>query len=510
MLVVVAAVVGFLLILVPSWVAEQYDRLAEKSALWANVYLAVVAVGAVLLLGSIGWIFLRLWSATRRKRKRKLIKEKNPSQLSREQQETEIDENLRSIEDLKSDDAVSDDIRRELEPLVKRVEEKRAEQTLEIVAFGTVSSGKSSLLNTLAGREIFRTDAKGGTTTRRNEVPWPGLDRVTLVDTPGLGEIDGAAHAHVSAEAAKDADLVLLVVDGPLRDSEFRLLDKLAQMEKRILVCLNKEDWYDDAEKRELLGQINEQVKEFVRPEDVVAVQAQPTRRTRVRVMPDGAEAEETIDVAADIAPLADRMMQVVRRDGTDLLMANLLLQSRGLVEEAKKRVKQSLDRRAWSIVDQYMWGAGGAAALSPFPVIDLVTGCAISTKMVVDLARVYRQDVDINTAVNLLGQLGKHLISILGVSVATPVVASAVASLLKTVPGVGTIAGGLLQGIVQALVTRWIGAVFIGYFKSEMQQPEGSLAALARKEWERLTSINELRKLVQSARQNLTEDEYE
>ena len=82
---------------------------------------------------------------------------------------------------------------------------------------------------------------------------------------------------------------------------------------------------------------------------------------------------------------------------------------------------------------------------------------------MVVDLAHVYRQDIDIDAAVKLLGELGKNLLAILGVSAATPAVASVVASLLKSVPGAGTIAGGLLQGIVQALITRWIGAVFRG-----------------------------------------------
>ena len=53
---------------------------------------------------------------------------------------------------------------------------------------------------------------------------------------------------------------------------------------------------------------------------------------------------------------------------------------------EAKRRVEDGLDRRAWQIVDKYTWGAGGAAALSPFPMVDLAAGCAISTKMVIDL----------------------------------------------------------------------------------------------------------------------------
>jgi uncharacterized protein (DUF697 family) len=194
-------------------------------------------------------------------------------------------------------------------------------------------------------------------------------------------------------------------------------------------------------------------------------------------------------------------MLDIVQRDGRDLLLANLLLQSRGLVDEARQRVADALDRRAWEIVDRYTWGAGGAAAISPFPILDLVAGCAISTKMVVDLGKVYRQEIDLDSTVTLLGQLGKNLVGILGVSAATPAVASAVASLLKTVPGIGTLAGGMLQGIVQALITRWIGAVFVQYFKNEMRQPEGGLTALARREWDRMTTIDELRRLVRAAR---------
>jgi uncharacterized protein len=213
---------------------------------------------------------------------------------------------------------------------------------------------------------------------------------------------------------------------------------------------------------------------------------------------------EEEVHVPADISCLAERMMQVVRRDGRDLLLANLLLQSRGVVEQARERVQEALDRRAGEIVEKYMWGAGGAAALSPLPLLDLAAGGAITVKMVLDLAKVYRQDVDMEAAVQLLAQLGKNLVAILGVSLATPAVVTAVASMLKTIPGVGTLAGGMLQGLVQAVVTRWIGRVFMQYFKKEMQADEQGLAMLARQQWEFVTSVTELRKLVQSARANL------
>jgi hypothetical protein len=126
---------------------------------------------------------------------------------------------------------------------------------------------------------------------------------------------------------------------------------------------------------------------------------------------------------------------------------------------------------------------------------------------MVLDLARVYHQTIDADAAIHLLGQQGKTLVGVIGSSTATPLVASSVASAIKTVPGIGTLAGGLLQGVVQALITRWIGAIFITYFKNEMREPPGGLASLARQEWERLTSVAELRRLVQAARNHFRED---
>ncbi|MDA0658716.1 MAG: DUF697 domain-containing protein [Planctomycetota bacterium] len=504
--VVVLAAVGALLIYVPGVLVEKYQIVKELGSFWGGLYLAVVGTGAIALLASGGGGVGKMWGAARRKRQRRMRRAKNPSQLSRDELTAEMQHNLDAAAQVATADDTNSLVRQELTPEISRLLAKREAQQLEIVAFGTISSGKSSLLNMLAGREVFSTDLRGGTTMQRNEIPWPGHDRITLVDTPGLGEVDGSQRASIAADAAIDADMVLLVVDGPLRQTEFELLQKLHAMEKRILICLNKEDWYAPSERDELIQQIQEQTTAIVQSEDVVALRSRSTSRRRVRILPDGSQAEEEVTIPPEIQPLADRMLRIVKRNGTDLLMANLLLQSRGLMDEAKLRVRESLDQRAWQIVEWYMWRAGGAAALSPFPFVDLAVGCAISTKMVVDLARVYRQDIDFNLASQLLGQQGKNLISILGTNAIQPAIAMMVGSLLKTVPGVGTLTGGALQGIVQALVTRWIGAVFIEYFKQESADPGAGLAEITRQQWGRMTSIEELRRLVANARQMRTE----
>jgi hypothetical protein len=296
----------------------------------------------------------------------------------------------------------------------------------------------------------------------------------------------------------------LVVVDGPLRQSEHELLETLGAMEKRLIICLNKSDWYTPEDREKLLGQIRRQASAFAKSNDVVAIQAEVGHRTRRTVMADGTSSDETVETPPDISLLADRMIDIVRTDGKDLLMSNVLLQSRGLVEKARVRVKEALDRQAGSIVDKYMWGAGGVAAISP-TAIDLLATSAIATKMILDLADVYHQKVDLETARMWLSEMGKNLIGVLGAHGATVAVSSVIASMVKGVPLLGTIAGGLLQGVIQALITKWIGSVFIEYFRNEMQAPEGGLAGLARRQWEIVTSVDEMRKLVQTARQRLT-----
>jgi small GTP-binding protein len=503
-IVILLAAVGGLLVYVPPNLVAQYERVKPLGPPYTYLFWGLVGTGAAILLLLAGGIVFKLWRATRQKAQRRDRGAKSPSQLSAAEQQREVADNLATVEELRGKSELPDDVRRQLESLVARVEEKRAAEKLEIVAFGTISSGKSSLLNALAGRDVFQTDPRGGTTRERLEIPWPGEDRALLVDTPGLGEVEGAERLAIAAQAAKDADLVLLVVDGPLRESEHRLLSRLGEMEKRILVCLNKADWYDDSERVSLLEQISGQVRPFVKPQDVLAVRSQPTVRTRVRMLAGGGEQEEQVPVPADIGPLARRMLEIVQRSGQELLLANLLLQSRGLVEDAHRHAEEALDRQAREVVDRYTWACGAAAALSPLPLLDLFASSALTVKMVLDLARVYRQQLDFDIAANLLAQLGKNLIAILGVNAAAPAVTAALASLLKAVPVAGTIAGGALQGIVQALVTRWIGLVLMGYFKSEMNMPPEGLANLARREWQRLTSPAELVKFIQDAREKL------
>ena len=63
------------------------------------------------------------------------------------------------------------------------------------------------------------------------------------------------------------------------------------------------------------------------------------------------------------------------------------------------------------------------------------------------------------------------------------------------------------MQGLAQALITRWVGNVFVRYLQNEMQPPPGGLAEVARTEWQQLTSPESLRRLITLGRRELAKN---
>lgn len=477
------AAVGIFLVDLPGKILTHYHDLEKIQPTLANVYLYGVFALLVLLVGLTIYVAGKLFYNSRQQTKRD-----DPSFQPKTEQERRdaIAENAQEAIRVAKKGAAED--QEVIAQEVKALEEKESTGTLEIVAFGTVSSGKSSLLNALAGQELFHSDVKGGTTTEVHDVAWPGGEKIILKDTPGLAEVSGAMHEALARREASSADIVLLVIDGDMKSFEHAALQALAGVNKRVFLCLNKSDWISERNRDLLVQQLRGRVKGMIAPNDIMVVRAKATERPRTRVLPDGTEHEEMVPVPLDICPLTDRILEVTKRSGKDLLLANVLLRSNMLVAEAKDRVRAHMDKRAQAVVDSHMWQAGAVAAL-PLPTLDLIGTSAVIVKMAVELSSVYGQRMTMEDAGALLRELGKNLVGLLGMHAVAPTVATLSASLIKSVPGIGSLIGGAVQGFTQALITRWIGLVLIDQFRSGTREKAGSYKELARRKWEELTS---------------------
>ena len=92
-------------------------------------------------------------------------------------------------------------------------------ERLHIAFFGPTNSGKSTLVNALAGQEVSLVSAHPGTTTDpvRKAIELPGLGPCVLIDTAGLddGSLLGTERARLTRRILDETDIAV-VLEGPV------------------------------------------------------------------------------------------------------------------------------------------------------------------------------------------------------------------------------------------------------------------------------------------------------
>jgi uncharacterized protein (DUF697 family) len=113
----------------------------------------------------------------------------------------------------------------------------------------------------------------------------------------------------------------------------------------------------------------------------------------------------------------------------------------------------------AKKIVKNYMWWSMGAG-LIPVPFVDLAAVSGVQLKMLKDLSDIYEIKFSENK--------GKSIVSaLLGSIVPNSLSSGSLGSLLKMVPFVGTVLGGISMSLFSGASTYAIGKVFIQHFEA-------------------------------------------
>jgi len=157
-------------------------------------------------------------------------------------------------------------VRAEIGRLLETYESGRlVKYGVQTVFVGRPNSGKSTLLNTLMGKERAIVSATAGTTRDVIDADWSyeGLT-FTLTDTAGLRETADEIESEGvrrSESAVAQADLILYLADVnvPPDDEEQRLLDRIvAHSEGKVLLKVGtKMDLADPAKREELLKDVS-------------------------------------------------------------------------------------------------------------------------------------------------------------------------------------------------------------------------------------------------------------
>lgn len=265
------------------------------------------------------------------------------------------------------------------------------------------------------------------------------------LDTDGLAEV-------------QKSDFVLFLTNGDLTDSEFQTLKQIKAENQPIMLVFNKKDQYLPDERASILLSLKQRVQG-----NLVATAASPIPIKVRKHEADGSVQEWLEQPAADIQPLTQQFSEILAQQSQKLVWATTLRKAGLLKTEGKKWLNDIRRDRATPAIEQYQWIAAAAAFANPVPALDVLSTAAINAQMVMDLGNIYQQKFSLEQAQTVAGTMGSLMLKLGLVELST----KAISTVLKS-NAVTFVAGGVVQGVSAAYLTRVAGLSLIEYFQQQ------------------------------------------
>ncbi len=374
---------------------------------------------------------------------------------------------LGSLHDLLQDEHIPAAVRMQLKDEYQQVQQligKLEKSQVHIIAFGKVSSGKSSLLNALLGQAQFSTSPLHGETKAQQKADWHQYkeQNMVLIDTPGTDEVAGHEREEMAHLAAELADIILFVVEGDLTQSQLTQLQQIHTPNTQIIIVLNKADLYTDEQLQQLKTSLISKTQDFINCDNIVTASAAPLPQTLIKTDENGGQTREKINPQPDIAQVKQRIWEILEHDGKTITALNASLFAGAISEKIARKITQLKADSAEKVVTTYSIAKGIGVAFNPIPVADLLIAAGMDVAMIRKLSQVYGLPIVGKEASKLSLTIMAQLAALMGAVWGVNLLSSA----LKTVSaGLSTTLTAGAQGALAYYATYLVGKIAEQYF---------------------------------------------
>lgn len=315
-----------------------------------------------------------------------------------------------------------------------------ARKEITVAVTGGKSVGKSTIIKVLKNTSIF-----------------PEMS-LHFTETAALFSALSENSDVVTLSEIQKSDVVLFLTNGDLTDSEFQVWEQLKTAKQPTLLVFNKQDQYQPSERATVLQSLKQRVGV-----NVVGTAACPVTVKVRKHQEDGSFQEWIEQPMPDIQQLTQQLGAIIEQQGEQLVCNTTHRQVLLLKSQAKNCLNGLRRDRSVPIIEQYQWIAAAAAFANPVPGLDLLATAAINAQMVIDLGNIYQQKISWEQGQQIAKTMGSLMLKLGLVELST----KAVTGILKT--NVATfVAGGMVEGVSAAYLTRVAGLSLIEYFQEQ------------------------------------------
>ena len=343
-------------------------------------------------------------------------------------------------------------------------------KALNVLIAGKTGAGKSTLINAVFGSEVAPTGS--GKPLTQNIEEYPITNNFSIFDTKGLEmaafeETVSQIKDLLKVQKTKPVDeqihiAWLCIPEGNRRieEGEKELHAIFKEFNLPVITIITKA--MQDADDKGV--KFSELVKSELGISDNIYFQ-------RVRAL-------EVEDDEGEIKKIIGLMKDSKGNDGLIEKTYNLLPEgqkaafARHQKHNNELRKKAEAREHARALINRYSVAAGGVAA-TPIPFSDFALLLPTQIAMITHLSNAYGLDMSADTAKKLA-------IAFAGVAGAGFGIKLAVGSLLKIIPGLGSIAGGAMNAAIAATTTKLMGHAYLSYLDDNFDELENAISSIS------------------------------
>jgi GTPase SAR1 family protein len=256
---------------------------------------------------------------------------------------------------------------------------------------------------------------------------------------------------------AVKSDFVLFLTNGDLTETEFQSLEQLKAQNQRLMLVYNKQDQCLPDERASVLFSLKQRING-----NVVATAASPQEIKVRKHLEDNSVQEWMEKPAPDIQDLTQQLDKVLAQR-QQLVWATTMRKAKLLKTETKDLLNGIRKLRALPVIEQYQWISAAAAFANPVPALDILATAAINAQMVLDLGGVYQHKFSLEQGKTVAGEMGSLMLKLGLVELSTKTISTVLKSNAITF-----VAGGVVQGVSAAYLTRIAGLALVEYFQQQ------------------------------------------
>ncbi len=358
-----------------------------------------------------------------------------------------------------------------------KIEKQLNTADYKVILFGSGSCGKTSLARGLLKNIVGETSPAIGTTQKSNiyKINIPFLKRnINIIDTPGLFEasMEGERREEKTIKNASESDLIIFVIDQDLNKYELYLIKQLSKVGKEIIIALNKCDLRSRNENESIKKNIYKLINEFSTNIKIIFTIASP------QTIPNIGNKPIRQEILVD--NLFNAIIDILDRNGEELLADNILFQCNKLGIISKDIINKQRYSSAKKLINRYSWITSGVIIITPLPGIDLLATSVINIQMVIEISKIYGANLTRERA----SELTKSIVKVLATLGVVKGGMNMFTNLLTTNFTTSFITKSV-QSITAAWIIRLVGLAFIKYFEKNQNWGDGGIQEIVQNLYE-------------------------